>query len=92
MRRRSLALAGLPKSAKNGGGGALIQDSALNRANTVSLIIIIRPLQFDYLSYKLFLEKEFCQTPKNKIKSRLWYCLTDESGLEIVCQTPKKKK
>ena len=37
MRRRSLALAGPPKSAKNrgGGGGALIQDSALNRANRV---------------------------------------------------------
>ena len=35
MRRRSLALAGPPKSAKNRGGGALIQDSALNRANTV---------------------------------------------------------
>ena len=35
MRRRSLALAGHPKSAKNRGGGALIQDSVLNRANTV---------------------------------------------------------
>ena len=51
----------------------------------------IRQLQFKYLSYKLFLEKKFCQTQKKiKIKSRLW-CLTDESGLEIFCQTPKKK-
>ena len=33
MRRRSLALAGPPKSAKN--RGVLIQDSAINRANTV---------------------------------------------------------
>ena len=35
MRRRSLALAGPPTSAKNRGGSALIQDSALNRANRV---------------------------------------------------------
>ena len=37
MRRRSLALAGPLKSAKNrgGGGGALIQDSAPKWANTV---------------------------------------------------------
>ena len=35
MRRRSLALAGPPKSTKNR-GRALIQDSALNRVNTVN--------------------------------------------------------
>ena len=35
MRRQSLALAGPPKSAKNR-GDALIQDSALNQANTVN--------------------------------------------------------
>ena len=29
--------------------------------------------------------------PPPQKKSRLW-CLTDESGLEIFCQTPKKKK
>ena len=65
--RRSLALAGPPKLAKNrGGGGALIQDSALNRANTVSLITIIRPLQFNYLSYKLFWKKNSVRLQKIK--------------------------
>ena len=51
----------------------------------------LRPFQFNYLSYKLFLEKKSCQTPKKVKKSHLW-CLTDESGFEIFCQTPKKKK
>ena len=57
------------------------------------LIGRIRPLQFNYLPYKLFLEKKSCQTPKKKKekKSHLW-CLTDESGFENFCQTPKKKK
>ena len=31
-------------------------------------IFIIRPLQFNYLSYELFLEKKSCQTPKKKEK------------------------
>ena len=52
-------------------------------------IIYIRPLQFNYLSYKLFLEKK--SSKKKEKKSPLW-CLTDESGFEIFCQTPKKKK
>ena len=49
---------------------------------------LLRPFQFNYLSYELFLEKKSCQTPKKKKKSHLW-CLTDESGFEIFCQTPK---
>ena len=53
--------------------------------------LTLRPLQFNYLSYELFLEKKSCQTPKKKKKSHLW-CLTDESGFKIFCQTPKKKK
>ena len=63
--------------------------------NCEQLFSLNRPLQFNYLSYKLFLEKKFCQTQKKK--SRLW-CLTDESGLEIFYQTapppppPPKKK
>ena len=52
----------------------------------------VRPLQFNYLSYKLFLEKKSCQTPKKKEKKSHLWCLTDESGFEIFCQTPKKKK
>ena len=52
----------------------------------------MRPLQFNYLSYELFLEKKsLSDSKKNNNKSRLW-CLTDESGLEIFCQTPKKIK
>ena len=49
---------------------------------------IIRPLQFNYLSYELFLEKKSCQTQK---KSHL-RCLTDESGFEIFLSDSKKKK
>ena len=30
--------------------------------------IYLRPLQFKYLSYKLFLEKKSCQTPKKEKK------------------------
>ena len=52
----------------------------------------IRPLQFNYLSYKLFLEKKSCQTPKKKRKKSHLWCLMDESGFEIFCQAPKKKK
>ena len=55
------------------------------------MLIAFRPLQFNYLSYELFLEKKSCQTPKKRKKSHLW-CLTDESGFKIFCQTPKKKK
>ena len=29
---------------------------------------LFRPLQFNYLSYELFLEKKSCQTPKKKKK------------------------
>ena len=53
---------------------------------------LVRPFQFNYLSYKLFLEKKSCQTPKKKKKKSHLWCLTDESGFEIFCQTPKKKK
>ena len=38
-----------------------------------------------------FWKKNPVRLQKKKEKSRLW-CLTDESGLEIFCQTPKKKK
>ena len=31
---------------------------------------LLRPLQFNYLSYKLFLEKKSCQTPKKKKKKK----------------------
>ena len=60
--------------------------------NAVETYFFIRPLQFNYLSYKLFLEKKSCQTPKKKEKKSYLWCLTDESGFEIFCQTPKKKK
>ena len=30
--------------------------------------IMVRSLQFNYLSYELFLEKKSCQTPKKKKK------------------------
>ena len=36
-------------------------------------------------------KKILSDSKKKKEKSRIW-CLTDESGLKIFCQTPKKKK
>ena len=54
--------------------------------------VLLRPLQFNHLSYELFLEKKSCQTPKKKKKKSHLWCVTDESGFEIFCQTPKKKK
>ena len=51
----------------------------------------LRPLQFNYLSYELFLEKKSCQTPKKKKKSHLW-CLTDEVVLKFSVRLKKKKK
>ena len=53
--------------------------------------ISFRPLQFNYLSYELFWKKNPVRLPKKRKKSHLWY-LTDESGFEIFCQTPKKKE
>ena len=38
-----------------------------------------------------FWKKNPVRLQKKKEKSRIW-CLTDESGLKIFCQTPKKKK
>ena len=38
-----------------------------------------------------FWEKNPVRLQKKEKKSHLW-CLTDESGFEIFCQTPKKKK
>ena len=34
-------------------------------------IHLVRPLQFNYLSYELFLEKKSCQTPKKRKKKSL---------------------
>ena len=55
------------------------------------LVFKFRPFQFNYLSYDLFFGKILSDSPPpQKKKSRLW-CFADERGLEIFCQTPKKK-
>ena len=66
-------------------------DEICNCPHNHTLQMQVRPLQFNYLSYELFLEKKSCQTPKKKEKKSHLWCLTDESGFEIFCQTPKKK-
>ena len=60
--------------------------------NNYFVDMFVRPLQFNYLSYELFLEKKSCQTPKKKKKKSSLVSSTDGSGFEIFCQTPKKKK
>ena len=64
----------------------------LYQGNKAKLRKCVRPLQFNYLSYELFLEKKSCQTPKKKEKKSHLWCLKYKSGFEIFSQTQKKKK
>ena len=75
--------------------GVLIGNERRLLENSFVLIIIlsvlrtiIRPLQFNYLSYKLFLGKKILSDSKKKKKKK--EVNFGESGLEILCQTPKK--
>ena len=52
----------------------------------------LRPLQFNYLSYKLFLEKKSCQTPKKKKKKVIFGVLRTKVVLKISVRLQKKKK
>ena len=52
----------------------------------------LRPLQFDYLSYKLFLEKNTCQTPKKKKKKVTFGVLRTKVVLKFSVRLQKKKK
>ena len=56
------------------------------------LEILIRPLQFNYLSYELFLEKESCQTPKKKEKKVTFGVLRTKVVLKFSVRLKKKKK
>ena len=40
----------------------------LKKNVTFQYLILLRPLQFNYLSHKLYLEKKSCQTPKKNRK------------------------
>ena len=51
----------------------------------------IRPLQFNYLSYELFLEKKSCQTPKKKKKNVIFGVLRTKVVLKISVRLKKKK-
>ena len=55
-------------------------------------ISTIRPLQFDYLSYELFLEKKSCQTPKKKKKKVTFGVLRTKVVLKFSVRLQKKKK
>ena len=52
----------------------------------------LRPLQFNYLSYKLFLEKKSCQTPKKKEKKVTFGVLRTKVVLKFSVRLQKKKK
>ena len=52
----------------------------------------VRPLQFNYLSYKLFLEKKSCQTPKKKEKKVIFGVLRTKVVLKFSVRLQKKKK
>ena len=54
--------------------------------------IYLRPLQFNYLSYELFLEKKFCQTPKQKKKKVTFSVLRTKLVLKFSVRLQKKKK
>ena len=46
----------------------IVQVFGISIFSTFSAILWLRPLQFNYLSYELFLEKKSCQTQKKKKK------------------------
>ena len=50
------------------------------------------PLQFNYLSYELFLEKKSCQTPKKKEKKVFFGVLRTKVVLKFSVRLQKKKK
>ena len=56
------------------------------------LNIIVRPLIFNYLSYKLFLEKKFCQTQKKKKKKVDFGVLRTKVVWKFSVRLQKKKK
>ena len=60
--------------------------------NVMYFFISIRPLQFNYLSYKLFLERKSCQTPKKKKKKVTFGVLRTKVVLKFSVRLQKKKK
>ena len=62
--------------------------------NIISMTLYkdIRPLQFNYLSYELFLEKKSCQTPKKKKKKDTFGVLRTKVVLKFSVRLQKKKK
>ena len=60
--------------------------------NSISLHYYLRPLQFNYLSYELFMEKESCQTPKKKKKKVIFGVLRTKVVLKFSVRLQKKKK
>ena len=51
-----------------------------------------RPLQFNYLSYELFLEKKSCQTPKKKEKKVIFGVLRTKVVFKFSVRLQKKKE
>ena len=57
-----------------------------------AFVLCIGPLQFNYLSYELFLEKKSCQTPKKKKKKVTFGVLSTKVVLKFSLRLQKKKK
>ena len=55
-----------------------------------ALSLLFRPLQFNYLSYELFLEKKSCQTPKKKEKKVTFGVLRTKVVLQFSVRLKKK--
>ena len=56
------------------------------------LFLPVRPFQFNYLSYELFLEKKSCQTPKKKKKKVNFGVLRTKVVSKFYVRLQKKKK
>ena len=52
----------------------------------------VRPLQFNYVSYELFLEKKSCQTPKKKKNKVIFGVLRTKVVLKFSVRLQKKKE
>ena len=49
-------------------GDKIYKDKCCGESYAMFFLVMLRPLQFNYLSYELFWKKKSCQTPKKKKK------------------------
>ena len=73
-------------------GMTLPRGTAPGGSGGTGLQKYLRPLQFNYLSYELFLEKKSCQTPKKKKKKVTFGVLRTKVVLNFSVRLQKKKR